>query len=334
MTKFPPAPTSFRLQCPAADHRSFALPKVHLGLLTLPCPTTRQKCPMAYRRFLISASLQTEPLSRRPAQAPDTGRTNKDGIWRTASNGDRDRVGIAPSVSLHLYVIERDRGDLVLVRDGPKLPLPMGGESSVTGSGSLIDGRPPVLAHQSAQSPVGRRLVFQSSARGPTPASSRTPPPADRRTADASSFPFRGDPQLLREDEHSRSPSGPGTNCTSTPSCTSSQSCSGQILLELPQHRLPRAHDVSRRARSRKNVRFSSNSTMPRSITQTRLAWPYFASIAATISSTVVDIVGGCRQRPRSPAECRRSLPRSPMQTCSRKQSGRPSRRKHDPLPP
>ena len=54
-------------------------------------------------------------------------------------------------------------------------------------------GRPPVLAHQPAQPPVGHRLVLQPSALGRRLHLLAAPLPADRRTARASPFPSRGD---------------------------------------------------------------------------------------------------------------------------------------------
>jgi hypothetical protein len=59
-----------------------------------------------------------------------------------------------------------------------------------------------------------------------------------------------------------------------------------QLLFELAQQALRRAQDIAPSACFR-NSRLSTE-TMPRSMTQMRLAWPYLLSIAATISLTVV----------------------------------------------
>jgi hypothetical protein len=82
-------------------------------------------------------------------------------------------------------------------------------------------------------------------------------------------------------------PSGPGTSFTSTPACTSCQSwsarcCSNRrsIALGVPTMYPP--------PRPRRYARFPSL-TIPRSRTHTRSARPYFASIASTIASTVVE---------------------------------------------
>ena len=68
------------------------------------------------------------PLS---GTGPGHGPHQQDGGWRTASNGHRERVGIAPSTPFHLYAIERNRGNPALVRDRPQLFRPMGGETWV-----------------------------------------------------------------------------------------------------------------------------------------------------------------------------------------------------------
>ena len=77
------------------------------------------------------------------------------------------------------------------------------------------------------------------------------------------------------------------TSFTSTPSWTSRQSLPVKyssncrsIAFGVPTMYCPAA--------PARYFRFSSL-TMPRSITQTRFAWPYFRSIASTISSTVVE---------------------------------------------
>ena len=63
---------------------------------------------------------ESERTLRSPAQARDTGRTNKTSAG-TPSNGDCERVAIAPSVSFDFYAIERDRGSRALVGGWPQL---------------------------------------------------------------------------------------------------------------------------------------------------------------------------------------------------------------------
>ena len=55
----------------------------------------------------------------------------QDGGWRAAANGNRQRAGIAPPISFHLYAIERHRGNPALVRNRPQLFRPLGGEAWV-----------------------------------------------------------------------------------------------------------------------------------------------------------------------------------------------------------
>ena len=71
-----------------------------------------------------------------PGTGPGYGPHQQDAGWRTASNGDRERVGIAPSVSFYLYAIERDQGSRALAEGRPKLFRPAGRKLGLT------DGQP------------------------------------------------------------------------------------------------------------------------------------------------------------------------------------------------
>ena len=66
-------------------------------------------------------------LRRRPATRPH----QQDRSWGTASNGHRQRVGIAPPAPFHLYAIERNRGNRTLVPEQTQLFRPVGNETWV-----------------------------------------------------------------------------------------------------------------------------------------------------------------------------------------------------------
>ena len=72
---------------------------------------------------------EAERTLRSPAQARETGRTNKTPAGAAASNGDRERVGIATSVSFCLYAIERDPRNRALAASRPKLLRPAGSQT-------------------------------------------------------------------------------------------------------------------------------------------------------------------------------------------------------------
>ncbi len=71
---------------------------------------------------------EAERTLRSPAQARDTGRTNKTPAG-AASNGDRERVRIAAPVSFCFYAIERDPRNRALAASRPKLLRPAGSKT-------------------------------------------------------------------------------------------------------------------------------------------------------------------------------------------------------------
>ena len=75
------------------------------------------------QRSRTHASLSSASPRHRPHQ--------QDGGWGTASNGHRERVGIAPPTPSHLYAIERNRGNRTLVRERTQLFRPVGKETWV-----------------------------------------------------------------------------------------------------------------------------------------------------------------------------------------------------------
>ena len=75
------------------------------------------------QRSRTHASLSSASPRHRPHQ--------QDGSWGTASNGHRERVGIAPPTPSHLYAIDRNRGNRTLVRERTQLFRPVGKETWV-----------------------------------------------------------------------------------------------------------------------------------------------------------------------------------------------------------
>ena len=65
----------------------------------------------------------------RPPAGPGHRPYQQDVGWRAASNGDRERVGIASPVSFCFYAIERDPRNRALAASWPKLLRPAGGET-------------------------------------------------------------------------------------------------------------------------------------------------------------------------------------------------------------
>ena len=87
-----------------------------------------------------------------PGAGPGYGPYQQDAGWRTASNGDRERVGIATSVSFCFYAIERDPGNRALAASRPKLLRPAGSETRL--DRRPIASRQPIPAGSGA-SPAG-----------------------------------------------------------------------------------------------------------------------------------------------------------------------------------